>query len=76
LKQGRIKRIHVNKHVVAGNRKHGVNNPPLTVKVGRDNFRCHDVEVLGPSAVIHSPEKPLKCGAVIWMETTAAVRVK
>ena len=73
IQAGRIKRIHINKHVIAANRKHGRNDPPVTCKVGRENHKGHRVEISGPSVVVHSPGKPMKCGAVIWIETTAAV---
>ncbi len=72
---GRIKRIHVNRHVIASNRKHGQNEPVLRVKMGRDNFKGHEVEINGPSVVIYSPDKPLSCGATLWIETTASVEV-
>ena len=69
----RIKRIHVNKHVIAANRKHGRNDPPLSIKVGGENIRTHAVMILGPSAVIHRPDKPLSCGARVWIETRSIV---
>lgn len=67
------KRIHINKHVIAGNKKHGRNDPPITVKTYKSNDKCHRVEIDGPSVLVHSPDKPLNCGAVVWIETESPV---
>jgi hypothetical protein len=45
----------------------------LTVKQGRKNTYAHEVEILGPSRVVYSPEKPLSCGARVWVETESEV---
>lgn len=65
--------IHVNQHVVKANRKSGNSNPVLTVKTYKENKYAHDVEILGPSKIIYSEEKPLSCGAHVWIETTSEV---
>ena len=70
----RIKRVHVNQHVIRSNLKHGKNDPPLTVKVGRENIRAHSVEILGPSSVVYRGDRPLSCGARCWIETKSEVR--
>jgi len=66
--------IHVNQHIIKANRKHGTNEPALTVKDYKRNRKCHEAEILGPSKVVHSPHKPLSCGARVWVETQAEVR--
>jgi len=68
-----LKRIHVNQHVIRRNQLHGAVDPPLTVKTYRENTKCFAVEILGPSRVVYSPEKPLPCGARVWIETEAEV---
>lgn len=73
IKEGNIKRIHVNQHVIKANRKKGENNPALTVKTSNSNVKAHEVEINGPSKVVYSPEKPLSCGARVWIETKAEV---
>ena len=65
--------IHVNQHVIKSNRKNGVNEPVLTVKTYKDNRYAHEVSVLGPSKIVYSPEKPLSCGAHVWIETQSEV---
>jgi hypothetical protein len=70
------KRIHVNQHVVKRNSKTGERNPVITIKEGRTNSYAHEVEILGPSKVLYSPDKPLSCGAKVWVETDAEIKIK
>ena len=71
-----LKRIHVNQHNIRSNKKNGTNKPVITVKTSKSNDYAHQVEVLGPSKVIYRPDKPLSCGAKVWIETTAEVILK
>ena len=68
-------RIHVNTHKLRFNRRHGTNNPVITIKTSHSNRYAHKVEILGPSTVIYRPEKPLSCGARIWIETDSKVKI-
>lgn len=69
-------RIHVNQHVIRANAKTGANNPVLTIKKGKTNTYAHKVEILGDSKVIYSPDKPLSCGAKVWIETNASIIIR
>ena len=69
-------RIHVNQHKIRSNKKHNLNEPVITVKTSKSNIYGHEVEVLGPSKIIYSPDKPLSCGAKVWIETEAEVNLK
>lgn len=66
-------RIHVNQHVIKANAKDGTDLPVLTVKTYKENRYAHEVEILGPSRVVYSPDHPLSCGAKVWIETEADV---
>ena len=68
-------KIHVNQHVVRSNKKHGKKEPVLTVKTYKSNTYAHEVEIKGESKVIYSPDKPLSCGARVWIETESEVVV-
>lgn len=70
-------RIHVNQHVIRRNNKCTAPpyEPPITVKQGKTNTYCHSVTVHGPCTVVHSPDKPLSCGAKVWIETEAPVAI-
>jgi hypothetical protein len=65
--------IHVNAQRIKRNAKTGERNPVLTVKRGRTNRYAHAVAILGPSRVVYSPTKPLKCGARVWIEAEGEV---
>lgn len=68
-----IKRIHVNQHIIKANAKENRTDDPLTIKVGRNNIKAQTVFVQGPSMLVYRPNKPLDCGAKVWIETTAVV---
>ena len=69
------KRIHVNQHKIRSNAKHGTDDPVITVKTYKSNEYGSNVEIEGPSKVIYSPNKPLGCGAKVWIETDSDVKI-
>ena len=75
-KSGMIKRIHVNQHNIKRNRKHGTRDPVITVKTYKSNTYAHNVHIAGPCDIIYSPDKPLPCGAQVWIETIADVQLQ
>ena len=76
-KRSTKKYIHVNQHKIRSNKKHGTNEPVITIKHGSTNTYCHAVDILGPSRVIYGGnEKPiLNCGARVGIETEADIRI-
>ena len=75
LPKGLRKQIHINQHIIKRNAKTGEKNPVITVKTYRSNDYGHDVEINGPCTVKYSPDKPLSCGAKVWIETNAEIKV-
>ncbi len=67
--------IHVNQHVIKSNRKNMVEEPVLTVKTYKSNTYAHEVNIKGDSKVVYSPDKPLSCGAHVWIETQSEVEI-
>lgn len=67
--------IHVNQHVIKNNAKTGANDPVLTVKTYKSNTYAHEVAIEGPSRVVYSVDKPLSCGARVWIETEGDVTI-
>ena len=72
--------IHVNQHNIRSNKTKDTDLPVITVKQGRKNTYCNEVEILGPSRIIYGGEgsnaKPLlSCGARVVIETEAEVRI-
>ena len=62
-------------HNIRYNKKHNANKPVITVKTSKENVYGHRVKILGGSDVIYSPDKPLSCGARVWIETHSPVIV-
>jgi hypothetical protein len=66
-------KIHVNQHIIKRNAKTGEREPVLTCKTYKENIYGHEVILKGPSKVIYRPDKPLPCGAKVWIETDGEV---
>jgi hypothetical protein len=63
--------INVNRHIVAKNRKPGACPlPPIRVSRGRHGKPVYTTlyEGTGKVRVIYNPDKPLPCGATVWIE--------
>ena len=76
----KVKRIHVNQHHVRSNKTKGTDLPVITIKEGKTNTYCNEVEILGPSKVIYGGSgcdaKPiLSCGARVVIETTSDINI-
>jgi len=67
--------IHVNQHKIKSNYKHNKNEPVLTVKTYKSNNYAKKVKIDGPSEIVYSPNKPLSCGAKVWLETQSKVDI-
>jgi hypothetical protein len=59
--------IHVNQHKIRANKKHGTDEPVITIKRGKSNTYCHEVSIRGPSV--------LSCGARVVIETESDVEI-
>ena len=71
----KIARIHVNQHVIKANAKYGENNPIFTIKQGGKNTYAYNVKVVGEMELVYSPDKPLSCGAKVWIETRGDIEL-
>ena len=74
------KRIHVNQHHLRSNKQKGTNLPVITIKEGRTNTYCNEVEILGPSKIIYSgagcdTKALLSCGARVVIETESDINI-
>lgn len=73
-------RIHVNQHNIRSNKTNGTNLPVITIKRGKENTYCNEVEILGPSKIIYSgpgceTKALLSCGARVVIETDSDVNI-
>ena len=73
--QNKIARIHVNQHVIKANAKSGDRNPVFTIKQGGKNTYATRVKVVGEMELVYSPDKPLSCGAKVWIETRGEIEL-
>jgi len=72
IREGLIKRIHVDQHRIKSNAKSGADEPVLTVQAAGGPYKAHEVVVNGPSRIIYDG-RTLSCGAKCWIETTSEV---
>ena len=67
-------RLHVHQANIRHNRKHGTTRPVLIVRTSREARQTNKTLFLhGPSRLVYSPNKPLPCGARVWIETEGRV---
>ena len=76
----KVKRIHVNQYHIRSNKTKGTDLPVITIKEGKKNTYCNEVEILGPSRIIYGGDgvdaKPLlSCGAIVVIETTSDINI-
>tara|TARA_B100000780_G_C21107877_1_gene447496 strand:- start:252 stop:482 length:231 start_codon:yes stop_codon:yes gene_type:complete len=69
--------LHVNQHHIKANAK-GADLQVLTVKDYKQNRRCNraiikDKDGNPVAQLVYSPDKPLSCGAKVWIETELEV---
>lgn len=67
-----IVRVHVNQHVIRRNKMRGEKAPPLRIIRKGKSEPAFEVELIGKARVVYSPDKPLKCGARVWIEAEDA----
>ncbi len=72
---GTIKRVHVNQHIIRANKKNGATDSVITVQWKNKSYTAKTLKILGESKAIYSPDKPLSCGAHVWVETTATIEI-
>jgi len=66
--------IHVNQHKIRSNIKNNEKEPVLTVKHKKNNTYAFQAIIKDDAGneiarVVYSPDKPLSCGARVWIET-------
>ena len=72
--------IHVNQHVIKSNLKNNEQNPVLTCKTYKENKYANEVLILDNNGfevakIIYRPNKPLSCGARVWIETLNEIKI-
>lgn len=70
LKEGSIKRIHVNQQKIRD-----AAPDPIIIRTTRGAIHAAEIEILGESTLVYRPDKPLSNGAKLWIETCAEVKI-
>jgi hypothetical protein len=73
--------VHVNQHNIRRNATKGTTDPVLTVKTYKDNTYANTATIVDKDGnevarIVYQPEKPLSCGARVWIETQLEVRTE
>lgn len=72
--------IHVNQHNIRRNATKGTSDPVLTVKTYKSNDYANEAVIKSLDGtelarIIYSPDRPLSCGARVWIETEHDVEI-
>ena len=61
--------VHINSNTIKRNAKKssGQREPVIAIK-GIKNTYVHQLEIPAPCRVVYQPDKPLSCGAKVWIE--------
>jgi hypothetical protein len=60
--------VHVNKPQIDRNRKNQTRQPVITIRQGSRTTYCHQAKIQGSCQIVYEPDRPLPCGAVVWIE--------
>lgn len=74
LPAGIIKRLHVDRRIVAQNRRRGPRQqmPAITIQTSRGPYKTNEAWFKGSARFVQSAT-PLSCGARLWVETRSEV---
>jgi hypothetical protein len=67
--------IHVNQHTIKSNLKNKKKDPVISIIDYKSIKHAHKVQINGPVTIIYSPDKPLSCGARVWIETQSTLNI-
>lgn len=64
-----ISKVYIDRHIIKANTKTDDKKPPISIRQGGKVTKAWEVEFTGPAKLVYRPEKPLSCGATVWIET-------
>ena len=65
--------VNVNSHKIKSNEKNGNYDPPITIRRGKKIEYANSVRLIGNVRIVYNPDKPLNCGARVWIEADDAI---
>ena len=68
-----VDRNKIRKNKTKGNMKEGV----ILIKHGKNktHSECHYLEIKGPARLVYQPNRPLGCGATVWLEVDPSIEL-
>jgi hypothetical protein len=81
---GTIKRIHVNRHILASNKQTGREVAAITIQTSKGSIRASEVTIYGEVTFQQAGQldgggeiiQPLSCGARVWAVTSDRIEYK
>ena len=72
--------LHINQHVIKSNSKNDENNPVITCKTYKTNEYAHQAIIYDKDnnevcRIVYSKDKPLSCGAKVYIQTDNRVEL-
>lgn len=72
--------VHVNQFIIRNNTKNNKRDPVLTIKHKNKTSYAHEAHILDDDGniiakIVYRPDKPLSCGARVWVETNKQVKL-
>lgn len=67
--------LHVNRNVLASNKKHGKNDPAIIIRQGKKRTYCYEVEIAPGVFMVHRENEPLDCGARVYITSELEPKV-
>ena len=67
--------IHVNRHKIAANKKFSTRDPVLAIKTYNSTNYANEIYIDGPCKLIYTPDKPLSCGATVYIVVDNGISV-
>ena len=58
--------IYVDRNIIASNKKNGTKKPPISLRTSKKIYKCNEIE-FGDWVIGYYPEKPLPCGATVYI---------
>ena len=71
-----LTRINVNQHYIRSNSNHGTNKSVIRVESRGVIRYFHNLEINGSCKLVYRPDKPLSCGAKLWIEVKSDIMLK
>jgi hypothetical protein len=70
--------VHVHQQRIRANIKRTPEErePPVIVRQGSRRFYGNNVTIHGPSRIVYAPDKPLDCGARLYIEVAPDVAIE